>query len=59
MKHRRGGDPRTPGPFRDLTVQEGCIGQALGEVLWDPRSRNAEQLDVRQMQASSVGPRLA
>lgn len=44
MKHCRGGDPRTPGLLYDLNVQEGCIGQALGEVPWDPpRKRNADE----------------
>ncbi|KAL6909122.1 hypothetical protein GGI43DRAFT_394634 [Trichoderma evansii] len=56
--------PESTEPFRNLSVQEGCIGQALGEIPWDPSPkaqcrRIPEQLDRRQIQASSVGPPLA
>ncbi|PON29900.1 hypothetical protein TGAM01_v201266 [Trichoderma gamsii] len=45
--------PENAGPFYDFNVQcaymeEGCIGQALGEVPWDPpRKRNAMQINPR------------
>lgn len=36
--------PESTEPFRDLSVQEGCIGQALAEVLGiPPRKRNADE----------------